>query len=372
MLYINGKRFNTKSTDSNYEHQALVDEYKKVIREAKDYYGQYLVIETKLRPHPDEKTGYPVYPGTKGLLLRTTIINDDNVEEWIYSENTLGKKEGSDELDVKVPNLLIEKGQFNIDITRNPDLVFYVLKCGKVGRTEAEGKKFHFRDEAAKSQSNAETRRIQHKVGYMIYTAISEPNLKTLAKSWGIRDVDLKHIDTVREELYQKVEQQEKAKQTGGVVQRGYKEFLESADVKANDKVAALCVDAEEKGFLHYDAEERSWMIDYKDGRSLYRIKELSGGEFGDPLGALVDFLLASPDSLHKVEMVLNKPHLHARPPIPEGTDITMEMVQKETNVPKLKKMIKMIDPDIDTPRDMNGDDAKEVLFRLLAASAVG
>lgn len=372
MLYINGERLNTKSKDKDYEHHDLVLDYHKTIREAKEYYGQYLVLETRQRPHPDAKTGYPIYPGTKGLLLRTTIITDDNISEWIYSQNTLGKKDGTDDLKLEVPNLLIEKGQYPIEIERNPDLIYYVLKCGKVGRTESENKKFHIRDDAERSKVNVSQRRLESKVGYMIYTAISDPNLKTLAKSFGIHDVDSKHIDVVREELYNKVERDEKAKKTGSTDRRGYEEFLESADVRVNDKVAALCVDAEEKGFLVYDVEQRSWMLNYKDGNMPYRLKELSGGEFGDPIGSLVSYLLSSPDALRKVENVLNRQNIKIIPEDEIKETVTIEQVQKEGNVQRLKKWIKTLEPSIKTPNTMKADDAKEILYQLLAAAAVG
>lgn len=372
MLYLNGVRFNTKNNDPNYEHAALVKEFHDTIKESQKKYGQYMVLETRHRPHPDEKTGVIIFPGTKGLLLRTVRQDDNgNTEEWIYSENILGKKDNSDELDLKTPNLLIEKSSYIIDLTRNPDLAYYVLKSGRVGRTEAEGKKFHIRDDAAKGQANAEERRIESKVGYMIYTAITEANLKTLAKSWGISNVNMKHIDIVREELYNKVQQAEKEKRAGSANRRGYKEFLESSDVKVNDKVAALCVDAEEKGFLVYDVENRSWMINYQDSNLPYRLKELAGGEFGDPLGSLVNFLIYAPEELRRLETVLNRTHITNPKDTTNTADITFDMVQQETNALKLKKWLRQLDPQVDIPKTHTGDQTKEMLFAVLAAHAI-
>jgi hypothetical protein len=239
MLYLNGQRFNTKSNDPNYEHAGLVKEYREILADATERYGKYMVVETRQRPYVDKNTNYMVYPGTRGLLLRTTRVDDDgNTEEWIYSESSLGKKDGSDELDITMPNLLIEKAQYPIEIKRNPDLVFYCIKSGKVGRTEAEGKKFHIKDDVAKSHANVAQRRIESKVSYMIYTALEEKNLLILAKSWGIAGVGTKHPDEVRELLHMKVESGEKAKKNGAAGHRGYQEFLESADVKANDRVS--------------------------------------------------------------------------------------------------------------------------------------
>jgi len=126
MLYINQELLNTRNKDENYKHADLVKDYHKVLKDARDYYGKYIIIETRQRPHPDEKTGFPIYPGTKGLLRRTTIVEEDSVSEWIYSDVTLKKKD--DELVLPSPNLLIQKGSYTIDLTRNPDLAYYVFK----------------------------------------------------------------------------------------------------------------------------------------------------------------------------------------------------------------------------------------------------
>jgi hypothetical protein len=140
--------------------------------------------------------------------------------------------------------------------------------------------------------------------------------------------------------------------------------------VKANDRVAALCVDAEDKGYLVYDVEQRSWYLNYKDGAMPFRIKELGSGEFTDPLGSLVQYLIFAPESLHKIENLMNRGPIEMKP-VPAASDaITMEMVQAETNVPRLKKMIKTIDANEEVPKTLTKDQAKEVLFRLLAATA--
>ena len=370
MLYINQELLNTRNKDKNYKHADLVEDYHKVLKKTMEYYGKHIVIETRQRPHPDEKTGFPIYPGTKGLLLRTTIVEESNVSEWIYSDVILKKKD--DELALPSPNMLIQKGSYAIDITRNPDLVYYVFKCRKVGLTEAEGKKFHIQDNTASSIVRADKRRLESKVAYLIYDGISEPNLKTLAKSFGIANVDTQHIDVVREALLAKVESEEAAKKNGSPNHRGYEEFIESSEVKLNDKIAAMCVDVEESNNLVYDAEQRSWMIDYQDGGTPFRLKELGGAEFGDPMGALVRYLIDNEDALRKVESILHSPTDRPTGYMKPSFTLTVEDVQAEYKVPKLKKWIKELSPETLTPQTMKGSEAKEILFGLLTAEAPG
>lgn len=364
MLYLNGERLNTKSTDAKYDHQPLVEEYRKKVAEALEYYGPHLIVETRHRPHPDPKTGQPRFPGTRGLLLRTTRVDKDgNIEEWIYSDSTLKKVDG--ELKLEVPGLLVEKGAFTIEIKRNPDLVYYLMKCGKVGKTEDEGKKFHFRDITARSLKNADKIRLESKVAYMIFTSIPENNIRTLAKSWGVPQVNIKHIDVVRDELLTRVETGQNAKLAGGKGHRGYDEFIESAEVRFNDRVAALCTDAEEKGFLIYQTDERRWVIDYKDGGTPYTVKEMGGSEAGDPLGSLVQFLVDEPDALKRLENTMNlpldRPDDYAKPELPEP-ELSFAEFMSTNNVMKLRKMVKTHCPDAKVENTMKADDLKEIL----------
>ena len=367
MLYLNGELLNTKSNKPDYDHQPLVEEYREWIKEAVNYYGPHLVVETRHRPYPDAKTGQPRFPGTRGLLLRTTLVDDDgNIEEWIYSPSTLRKVDG--ELQLEDPNLLIQKASFTVDITRNPDLVYYMMKCRKVGKTEDEGKKFHFRDIVARSLKNADKIRLESKVAYMIFTSIPERNLKTLAKSWGVPQVDVKHLDVVRDELLTRVEAGQKAKLAGSEGSRGYEEFIEASEVRFNDRVAALCSDAEEQGFLVYQAEERKWVIDYQDKGVPYILKELRGGEFGDPLGALVQFLVEEPDFLKKVENSMNRPlerpegYEAPEEPKKEVPELEFATVMSTNNVMALKKMVKQHCPDAEVTKTMKAVDLKDIL----------
>jgi len=241
-----------------------------------------------------------------------------------------------------------------------------------VGKTEAEGKKFHIQDNTASSIVRADKRRLESKVAYLIYDGISEPNLKTLAKSFGIANVDTQHIDVVREALLAKVESEEAAKKNGSPNYRGYEEFIESSEVKLNDKIAAMCVDVEESNNLVYDAEQRSWMIDYQDGGTPFRLKELGGAEFGDPMGALVRYLIDNEDALRKVESILHSPTDRPTGYMKPSFTLTVEDVQAEYKVPKLKKWIKELSPETLTPQTMKGSEAKEILFGLLTAEAPG
>jgi len=373
MLYVNGKLLNTKSKDENYEHIKLVKEYHQTIKDARDYYGDGFVIETKRQLRIDPVTKFPRYPSTRGLLLRQTSVDDEgNREELLYSKELLSKKDGSDELKVLEPTLLISKGSMIVDLKKDPDLAFYVLKCGYVGRTEGQNRKFHIKDDKAKSKANVAKRQDEVKVGYLIYTALPETNIRTLAKSWGISSVDSKDVDVIREELYAKVETSNKAKATGSTSARGYKEFIESAQVKFDDQIAALCSDADEKGFLVYDTSSRIWNIDYKDGGQPYLLKEMDGEEAGDPMNSLVAYLTDNQDARRKLEGVMNRPlERPADYVVPESSDaITIDKVQEERSVLVLKKWIKELTGEA-MPKKTTAPEAKEKLLGILAAASV-
>ena len=383
MLYLNNELVNTRTkvdgtpADPRFEKQ--VKEYHETIKEIHDYYGDSLVVETRHRPAPDKVTGWMVFPGTKGILLQTTVVSDEgNIEEWVYSTNILKKE--NDRLKMETPNLLVSKGSFTVDVRRNPDLVYYLVKSNKVGRTIYDNKKFHFRDTKAVSQHNAEANRLEGKIMNMIYTSIPEPNLRTLAKSWGISGVNLKDIEEVREELYKLLKEGEKGKKKVPGSGRGYQEFIDSSEVRFYDQAAALCKDAEDRNKLVFDMENRSWLLDYNDGNSPSILKRLSGDEFGRPMDALVDFLVSDREQLRKVESIMGAEAIrpdqtHAPsslptiedPPLDVPDNLTLELIENTTHHQKLKKLVKEHCPDYKASNTDTSEVLRAVLFRKVA-----
>jgi len=376
MLYINGELLETQSKKTDYAYKEIVDDYFHTLKAAKENYGQYLILQTRVRPRKDD-AGAMRFPGPRGLLLQSVVSREQGdgssvTQELRYSPVILKKVDG--ELWQENPGLLIHKGTFSIDIERNADLAYYVLKCGKVGLSEEDGKKFNIYDPKAVNQTQANKHRIHGQVLNLIYTEISEANLRVLAKSWGISDVNIKDLDTVREELFEKVEAGEQSrKKIPGSKARGYNDFIDSAQVTGRDKVAALVRDAEERKSLVYDDMERRWVLDYQDGGTPYVLKQLAGLEYGNPIESLVSFLATEPDHLRKLEDIMGvgappskpKPVL---PPMPKK--LTAEMVEATKKVPSLKKLIRDNIPGAKTPNTMTGDEAREVLLAHIQETA--
>jgi hypothetical protein len=369
MFYINGELVELTNDKADYKFADVVRDYKETIADALDKYGSHLVINTRIEPYPDKKTGHPRFPGTRGILLKTNLRRNNSVEEWAYSRTLLKKID--DVLQLETPNLLVQKGIHSINIKENPDLVYYLLNCGYVGRTRDEGRKFHIFDLTYTNKKQASQRRQEGEVVHLIYTAIPEDRLLVLAKSFGVSNTGIKDIETVREELYQLVLQGEKAKSSGLSGHRGFDEFKESSEVKFYDQVAALCKDAEDSQRLVYETGERRWVLDYKDGGSPYVLKQLSGDEYGDIIGSLVNFLLTAPDHLKKVEAIMGVNPTKGRP-INEKAEVnlTIDDIQNMKSVQTLKKWIKERFPEIKTPNTMTGAEAREVLLTRLFASA--
>jgi len=379
MLYVNQKLISTGNRNPEYEFAEQVKDYHESLKEIKDYYGDLLVVETKVRPRTDKSGSYRT-PGARGLLLishinRTNSDNSISAEELRYSPVVL--KEDNGNLIHESPNLLIQKGSYTIDVKRLPDLAYYIWRSGKVGRTPAEGKKFYIYDIKATNKQTASKRRAEGAVLNLIYSSLPEDKLRILAKSWGIDNVDATDSESVREMLFEKIQEGENQK-TRNHKARGFKEFVASSEVKAIDKLSAMCKDAENAGKLKYINDERLWSIDYKDGGKPYTLKELSGDEFGDPLGALVNYLSVNKDALRKVENVMgikNIPRIEDIPPKgkPVGKDpivprmdapmYTPEQILQEGGIMKLKKMLREVEPGIKLPRDIKSEAVRRLLL---------
>jgi len=369
MLYINDELVSMSNKNANYVYADIVKNYHKTIKEAQDYYGDFLNIETSIRPRQDEKTRALRYPGPRGLLLSGTIRRDlgngERVTDQIrYSPVILKRDDKTGALVHNDPNLLIHKGVYSFKIQDNPDLAFYVLKCGKVGLTPAEGKKFHIYDSKEINKATHQSRKLQGQVLNLIYSSLPENKLRTLAKSFGVNDVNTSDIESVRNELFAKLGEAEELKKVKPDSNaRGFLEFVESAEVKLHDQITALCVDARENESLIYNNDERRWEIDYKDGGNPYILKELSGNEYGDPMGSLVSYLISEPNVLRKLEGVMG---LAAKEEVPVEKDmlnITPEMILKEHKVPVLKKWLKEVDPDAVIKKDSKLQYLKEQLL---------
>jgi hypothetical protein len=388
MLYVNQNLLATSNRSKDYTHSEVVKDYHETIAYVLEYYGDFLVVETKVRPHSDLKTGLPRFPGPRGLLLKSTVNRrkDDgssSVEELRYSPVIL-QLDDKGNLNHEDPNLLIHRGTHSIDVKRNPDLAYYVMKCGKVGMTPAEGKKFHIYDVKATDKKKAEKKRVEGAALNMVYTTLSEGNLRILAKSWGIDGVDALDIESVREALWDKLEYaEEQKKQNPNSKLRGFKEFAASAEVKEADKLTALCKDAENTGKLVYDKEARAWFLDYQDGGKRFTLKELAGDEFGDPLSSLVSFLSINDESLRKVKNILGQATIpveekvedtHEEVPHIYVPKFTAEQILSEGNAPKLRKMLKEVAPEkaAGLPRGgVTADDIRRLLLQGLEEASI-
>ena len=133
--------------------------------------------------------------------------------------------------------------------------------------------------------------------------------------------------------------------------------------------------DAEKAEKLKFNKDERRWEIDYKDGRPAYILKELSGDEFGNPLDALVGFLITEKNYLRKLETVMGVASSPKKervlPPREIEKNITPEMVLTEHNVPRLKKLLKEIDPDAEFARNASGQHIKEMILARIVPESV-
>ena len=371
MLYINGELLNTRNVDPQYKFRSEVDQYHETISDLRKKYGDIVRIQTRQKLQVDPITKYPKHPAAKGLLLQASIATDDGVQEWIYSPTTLTVENG--QVKLKEPNLLIHKGEAFIDLKRTPDLAFYCVHTKKVGLNHNSNAKFHIVDLEGISMEQATQRRREGKMMNLIYSAIPENNLRTLAKSWGISGVDGKNIEIVRTELEDKILKDEKSKSKGGKGFRGIDDFINSSEVNFYDQVAAMVRDAEEKGVLLYKEDTRKWVIDYQDSKTPYIVKELASGEFQSPTESLITFLVAENEKLVMVERALgkqvSKPKAKEASPAPEEFPLTIEDIQQENGYAKLRSWAIKYVPEFKVVKGVNVDNLKEALMAKYAMS---
>jgi len=312
----------------------------------------------------DKKTGFPRHPAAKGLLLQASVSTENGVDEWVYSPTTLKIEDGIPKM--TEPNILVDKGEMFIDMKKNPDLAFYCLQSRKVGRNEKVKAKFHIVDTEGMTVEAAEIRRKEGKMVNLIYSAIPEGNLRTLAKSWGVLNVNDRVLDLVRTDLEAKILANEASKKKGNPNMRGIDEFIGSSEVNFYDQVAALVRDADDKGTLNYEADNRRWVIDYKDSNTPYILKELAAGEFQNPTETLIKFLISENEKLVKLELAMG-----AKPKEKEAVkELTMEKIMGISNYLQLKKMVTENVPDFVIEKGVTKtEDLKQALMSAIATA---
>jgi len=372
MLYINGELLNTRNRQETYGRSDLVKTYHETIASLRGQFGDVLRVQTSQKMRVDAKTGFPRYPGTRGLILQKAVATDSGMDEFVYSPTLLKVDDGVVKL--KEPSLLVLRGETYIDIAKNPDLAFYCIHTGVVAKNGNLPGKFHIVDIEGMQRDEAEKIRIEGRFANLIFSAIPEGNLRTLAKSWGISDVDSKPLDSVRVELHTKVLADEKSKLSGGRGDfRGIREFIESSEVRFYDQVAALVSDAEDKKVLLYNEVDRRWEIDYKDNTTPYILKEMAGSEFGNPTESLIKFLVAEADKLNKLENAIGKSIEKKKDNQPPITGASMEefpaveAIMSETNYARLKSLAKKFVPEFEIKKGVGNDEIKEALLAKMA-----
>ena len=75
-----------------------------------------------------------------------------------------------------------------------------------------------------------------------------------------------------------------------------------------------------------------------------------------------------TPDERRRIENVMNRPLEDKVEPAPMF-DMTLEQIQQENNVARLKKWIRESCPGVETPSEMKADEAKQILMARIVVS---
>jgi hypothetical protein len=377
MIYVNDELLITRNKRPDYQYAALVQKYHETIKDLREKFGDQLRVQTRQKMRVDSQTGFPRYPGTRGMLMEASVATDSGIDNFKYS-STLLKKDDHGNLVLAQPNLLVQRGETYIDIKQNPDLAFYCIHTGVVAPNKEVPGKFHVVDIEADDKFEAAKMRREAKMTNLIFSGIPEANLRMLAKSFGVSNVDSLPLDSVRIELHRTVLRNEKSKVASGPgVHRGIDEFIDSTEVRLFDQVSALVHDAVDKTVLLYNDVDRRWEIDYKDGTSAYILKELSGTEAGNPTEAISTYLVSNQDALRKLEVAMGSSGI--TPPeslddIDEEKEIaaslpSVDEIQNETKMAQLRVWVKEILPDRPYDKKDKAADLKEALLQYMFAS---
>jgi hypothetical protein len=241
MLIVNKERLDvSRADDTSYHLREQAQEYRRGLKQIQDTYpdGQLVIV----------RTGYPKFTDgidSKGFDVKAMIEPTPPAKyplSSLYSHHKRGKEVWGvcmGEPKILPGNLwdIGDKRSFTItdkmviDIKQEPDLAFflvYICNAVKGGHLKIDNPK-----EDAKKRGNKHREEIEIEIAIW-HTLSDDDQLKRIASSWGVAEVDKKEPDQVREELRDVLKANDDMKKRD-LSYKGTKEFLE--EMKITDSV---------------------------------------------------------------------------------------------------------------------------------------
>lgn len=339
MLYINSELLDTSNRTPEYKFKDQVKEYHDTLNYLKETYSDHIKLYSKRRPERDPKTGVLRTIATGSIPLEVNFQNGSQTEEWIYTDKLLPMEHGKAVTKKKGENLFertlkIRNGEINISLLKQPELAFYAYKkSGKVGEGSESGAKFYINNIKKMARTEAEANARDAKLLNSIYNVLDEKKVRILAKSYGVMGVDNLTLPEVKNQLLQRVKDNEAIVRKGQDERaRGIDAFFRDTDINKKTQIGSLIQDAIDKGVVVYDIAYRRWEINYNDGRGNFPLIELDVKDSHVPKEVLLDFLTDNDDSLHRVQKAMGTAGLMS-------IGVEMDAILQENNPQKLKSI---------------------------------
>jgi hypothetical protein len=222
----------------------------------------------------------------------------------VYNKHQLPVEKNIPQLEDK--NFIIREGELTVNLVTDGDFAYY-LHYHNVMRS---GELF-IHDPARTATERATEFKRKQKVSDLLFSDHSPLNkdpekMKTVARRWGIGNIDNLTHDEIAVDLYDMVLGNEEAKKKQSHL-RGVNEFLKDTQLGAGVKAGELVSLAEEKKVLRYNSTHGEYQIIYPGRQAATTLIGVPPEKFGIKRDFLIDALVMDDQLMRKVEGVLGK-----------------------------------------------------------------
>lgn len=192
----------------------------------------------------------PDKPNSIAFDLKAIVKSPSGSEVWRYAENVITDDKGRKKY---IPQSFILFGEKMLN-ENDIELIYFLLRKSSFclgGDNQGPMTKFMFEDLVTEAEKKAEKKKIEAKVGRMLYDddGLSEEKLRSIAKAYQITGVDGLTINQVRNMLEVRI----------FAKPEGPKEFFSMAKNDKEIQSRKVITDAKDKGILAYSAKDKNW-----------------------------------------------------------------------------------------------------------------
>ena len=310
MIYLQGKELDVSNESKDYPFAPIVTDYHAYIKDLKGRLGNTVVYYTRQRPKRDPKTG-----NLRPVPLKSWPKIQSGVKfEIIGKERPMGPysmvyNESQVKIEKEMPildelNFLVREGEHSVDLDRDGDFAYF-LHHHNVCRSG----ELYIHDPAKTAHDKASAYRRTQKVTDLLFSEYSPlnknpDNLRSVARRWGIGNVDKLSVDEIAVELNDKVLGNEEARKRNPAL-RGVNEFLKDTQLGAGVKAGELAAIAEEKGVLKFNQTHSEYQIIYPGRTQATPFFTIPPEKIPSKADYLIDALVMDDQLMRKLESLV-------------------------------------------------------------------